>query len=245
MNKLLCFDIKERKMKKGLFLSLLLTWLLIMPAAVVAYTIDDNYYGSNDHGYGDVIGTPYFNVDEMDVSFSSGKLNIDISTNYVSNIGLYGTKLGDLFISTDGWNPYGTAPYLYDNSTNGEDWEYAAVLDSDGALNLYAIGDGSTINSYMTGAYAGYIYRNGQEVEFNPSFDANVLVTGSWSIDTQNNVLHFEIDDSLFYGKDLGFHWTMTCANDVIEGGYPVPEPMTMLLLGLGFLSIGLARRKS
>ena len=30
----------------------------------------------------------------------------------------------------------------------------------------------------------------------------------------------------------LGFHWTMQCGNDVIEGAAPVPEPATMLLLG-------------
>lgn len=231
-------------MKKGLFLSLLLTWLLVMPAAVVAYTIDDNYYGSNDHGYGDVIGTPYFNVDKMDVSFSSGNLNVDISTNYTNYIGLYDTKLGDLFISTDGWNPYGATPYLQDDATNGESWEYVAVLDTAGVLNLYAIGDGSIAYSYMTGSYANYIYRNGQEVEFNPDSEDAVLFTGSWNIDTQNNVLHFEIDDSLFSGKDLGFHWTMTCANDVIEGGYPVAEPTTMLLLGFGFIGLGFARKK-
>ena len=51
------------------------------------------------------------------------------------------------------------------------------------------------------------------------------------------------------YGWDpdqLGYHWTMGCGNDVVEGGgTPVPEPGSMLLLGLGIAGLGVCGRKA
>ncbi len=50
-------------------------------------------------------------------------------------------------------------------------------------------------------------------------------------------------------GYDLGLRWTMTCANDVIEGGVTVasvPEPGTITLFGLGLLGFaGLVRKRN
>ena len=46
---------------------------------------------------------------------------------------------------------------------------------------------------------------------------------------------------------EFGFHYTMTCGNDVIEGAAsaPMPEPGTVFLLGAGLIAMaGFGRKK-
>ena len=44
--------------------------------------------------------------------------------------------------------------------------------------------------------------------------------------------------------REWGLHWTMECANDVIEGSYPVPEPATALLFGAGLAGLAAFGRR-
>jgi len=227
---------------------------LVLSGSSQAYTITDTYYGADAHGYGDIIGNAtLFDISKMEVTFSSGTLTVDIYSRYFNNIGASSTELGDLFISNNGWHPYGIAPYLSDNSSNGEKWEFALVLDNhignSGTAKLYSINQGTIENS---NAPAGYTWRDGQEVLFKPSAGQNPLGTGTWQIynlgtelDT-DDYLRFQISYNNWEVQDaLGFHWGMTCANDVIEGAAPVPEPATMLLLGAGLIGLaGIGRKR-
>jgi hypothetical protein len=50
-------------------------------------------------------------------------------------------------------------------------------------------------------------------------------------------------------GQQLGLHWTMSCANDVMQGGVavtavPEPETYAMLLAGLGLVGFAARRRR-
>ena len=239
-------------------LSLGITFLLAasvhaVPTDGFTYSFEDNYYGAkptHDFPDQDVIGdVDHFGIDGMTVSFDSGLMNVDIHSNYFNNIGELYTALGDLFISTDGWNPNDEGnDYRYDNAANGEKWEYALVMDdhrpsvTDGDIKLYSVSDGTIVESSSP-----FIYREGQEVQLDVLSGAEALETGTWSIIDDRSTLRFSIgyeNEWLSHVDNFGFHWTMTCGNDVIEGMVPTPEPASMILLGTGLLGAFGIRRK-
>jgi hypothetical protein len=239
--------------------------------AVPTMTIMDTYIGSDSHGYGDVIGsTSNFQTNSMDVSLTGSVLSVSIKASFAGkgDDGLFsgytaggtGIGYGDLFLSSN-WNPYGSAPYIGDDHSTGTLWTYGFSLDdrwmdesSVGTGTLYSLNSGSNdadillAEDIMTGA----TYRNGQEVAVDTVNDDITAIAGisSWSIDVANSRVSFLIDltgKDLLLGDDIALHWGFTCANDVIEGAYSVPEPGMPGLIGIGLLGMilpGRLRRK-
>jgi hypothetical protein len=245
---------------------------LIMVAPAQAATVMDNYIGSNDHGYGDVIGSAAdFNIISMNVTMSGTMLNVSINTNFAGKgdnrlfasdtYSGNGIGYGDLFLSTS-WNPFGTATDSYsgDNANNGTVWNYGFALDnrymneaSAGTGTLYSLNSGSNAtdtllsNSFIDGSRA--IYRDGQAVAVNTaSAGVSSFNSGTWDINTATNTVNFQLDlaGTGLLGSNIGVRWGMTCANDAIEGSVStVPVPAAAWLFGSGLLGlVGVARRR-
>ncbi|MFH0910740.1 MAG: PEP-CTERM sorting domain-containing protein [Planctomycetota bacterium] len=243
-------------MKKSILLvSLVFLACLVMgfPAQASPIVIEDDYWGGepsvNKTPNEDFFHGAAYDIQRMIVNYtvSTGSLVVDVVSNYFRNIGLNNTEMGDLFISSDGWNPYGAAPYPEDSDHAhvGEDWEYALMLDnhlsSAGALSLLQIDDKhiATTQELYRGTQ-NELYRKFQEAQVKNAPDP-VLALGTWVVN--DNVLHMEIPTgAIFAGvPELGLHWTQSLGYDVIEGRAglsAVPEPTSWILLTLGVLGL-------
>ncbi len=219
--------------------------------------ISDDYIGGDDHGWGDVIGnTAYFDTHSMDVELVGNILSVSINSNFAGrgDDGLFssltsgnGIGYGDLFLS-NAWNPYGSAPYMDDNSANGTDWSLAFSLDdrwTDGGTgSLYSLtGDNSDILLSEDFLTAG-TFRNGQEIAVDTT-GKTALNSANWDITAGSINFLIDLTGTALEGSDtIALHWGMTCGNDTIEGEYSVPEPAMLGLLALGLIGIGFSQRK-
>jgi len=259
-------------MKTKLPLSIAVLCLMAIFSSAWATPVSDSYHGANGHGYGDVIsgtGVTTYNIDSMDASLSGNRLTVTIYTNFAGHAGIEspwtrnhtGIGYGDLFLST-GWTPNGSNPYDGDNAANGNHWTYAFSLDdplnnSGGHGTVYALGAGNSSNhnpdvllsNHFITCGGGCIYRDGQAVAVDTPLATATKNTGSWTVG--DGFLSFSLDTA---GLDLdpdnlGFHWTMYCGNDVIEGlGHaavvPEPKPFGFFLLGIGLIGLGVMRQR-
>ncbi|OVE71799.1 hypothetical protein BVX93_02265 [bacterium B13(2017)] len=220
---------------------------------IFSFTIIDQYIGAAPthpkYVGEDIIGSPdLYDITKLDINVDNNVLNAAIHSNYFDNIGSGSTLLGDLFISTDGYSP--VIPSEYDEQSNGEDWEYVITLDdhsgntTSGSAYLYSVDDQRIISSFAPG---NFIFRANQEVLYDNT-GLPYLEIGTWSLNHDFSYLEIAINivAPWLHIQEFGFHWGMTCANDIIEGKVNiVPEPLSFVMFGVGLLGfIGFWKKK-
>jgi hypothetical protein len=240
-------------------------------------TSNANQYKADVIGETSVFG---LTSSQVTYNSGTDSLLVEIRGNYFDDIlynrtnKLLGTSMGDLFISTNGlaWNsPFADTLGDYYGSGIETAWDYAVRLgtydNSTGQLNPFKAGDNAndpmsaTIHAITNPATQielshiniNGIYRSNQEVRIQ---NQGASIGGaSWYFSDDASLLAIQIPAASSFlptnGGAVGFHWTMTCGNDVIEFDYlfpaevpPIPEPTTIGLIGLLGMAAYLRLRK-
>ncbi len=183
--------------------------------------VADQYWGGHVNSNREVLGNDPFQITYSRVQVSDTQLKFTIVTSFADNPAQSNARLGDLFFTFDGYDPYGTGPeYKSDNITNGTKWTYGLELQNiptsnstfpaSGAAELYGLGSYSAAyyssDSVITSSeywhslhnYGGTI-REGQEVQVRSSgLTAMAIDNADWAT---GNIDFVDVNSNSFTNK--------------------------------------------
>ncbi len=206
---------------------------------------------------------------DLEGFFQSGDtLSMVAGYNFVSGVAGYNAASGDLFIDIDNDAQYGVGahkPANYNPSQIVADtFGYDFVLDLDFASMTYSVIDIrtpgaqllTTVNEQANDAANPWRYSSGGTVIGSGAIgyqsglsNSQALALGYAVTGGSHNVASVDLGWLGGYmdaGDYFVSHFTMGCGNDDLMGrGSVVPEPTTLLLLGIGCLGAALRKRLS
>jgi hypothetical protein len=243
---------------------------LLAGAALVAATVTasatvvhDTYYGENDHGYGDIVGSASeFGIGDATVTRTgTDEITVVFDTTYNPDVFNGDTFYGSLFLvpGIGAWQPDGAAPFLSDSyfgSGTSTAWQsgYAVVMDdptlggdqTNQTASLFEVDEsaGGVLNPSENPCTSGCTIRDGQLMSYTPDSSQSAVGSATWTADTTAQTLTFVITEGTpgVLSDNFAMHFTMSCANDVFEGqvdlptgitGAPLPGALPLLVSGL------------
>jgi len=204
---------------------------------------------------------------DLEAFFLDGK-KLSIVGGYNFYTGKENMKAGDIFIDTNGDATYSPAqipggPYSSEQVLSNSLFKYDYVLDIDwaaGTFRIIALNDNSQVKLGYYGSTwnmpsnpwvyvppatgeSGLLY-SGSFTTYGGYSQSDTGLSG-WGTDNNHFVATFNLGTYVNLSKGALFHNTMECGNDNLLGQTAaVPEPTTLMLLGLGLVGLGISSRK-